>query len=208
VGRLVQRFRLRAARDHADVQQYTAVQNYLIRTYVTTICTGIRRECDPDPRSSSLARCLEALIECPHFASRSRYRSLLDSDLAARPDAESGYDAFAVPDSPFIAGDRVEADLHQLRDAAAHAKRYTNRVLAHRDRATANNPARISLTFGEMHKALDAVGEAMRKYYGLRHPGQVLAVVTPTPSDLRFLTMFERPWLVDGYTPPNELELG
>jgi hypothetical protein len=144
----------------------------------------------------------------PHFASRGRYRSPLDSDLATRPDAESGYDAFSLPGSPFIAGDRVEADLHPPRDAAAHAKRYTNKVLAHRDRATANNPARISLTYGEMHTALDAVGETMRKYYSLRHPGQLLAVVTPTPSDLRFLTMFERPWLVEGYMPPNELDLG
>lgn len=194
--------------DNSGVQQYASVQNYLIRTYVTTICTGIRRECDPDPRSASLARCLQALIDCPLFASRDRYRSLLEGELAGRPDADTGFDVFASAGASFVDSDIVGSDLRDLRGAAAKAKRYTDKVLAHRDRATSANPSWISLTFGEMHNALDAVGSTMKKYYKLRHPGQLLAVVTPTPNDVRFLSMFEQPWLTDGFSPPNELDLG
>ena len=43
-------------------RQYVVVQNYLIRTYYATMCTGIRREIDNDRRTTSLARCLRTLV--------------------------------------------------------------------------------------------------------------------------------------------------
>jgi hypothetical protein len=53
--------------------QFTIVQNCLIRTYVGTLCMGIRREVDPKARTSSLVRCLQVIADRPAMASRSRY---------------------------------------------------------------------------------------------------------------------------------------
>jgi hypothetical protein len=195
--------------EHAKVPQYVTVQNYLVRTYVATICTGVRRECDTDSRSSSLAGCLEALVACPHFASRERYRSLLSSELEARDarEAEAGYDAFAPDGESSLRADLVGADLAQLKVAAQPVRRYTNKVLAHRDRAESRKPEPISLTFDEMHEALDQVGLIARKYYRLRNPGVELASLTPH-ADFTFLTMFQHAWWTPGFVPPDALKLG
>src|SRR5664279_157248 len=57
----------------SGVEQYVVVQNYLVRTYATTMCSAVRREVDPDTKTTSLARCLQRLIDWPDTMTRPRY---------------------------------------------------------------------------------------------------------------------------------------
>ena len=51
--------------DSSGVERYTVVQNYLVRTYTTTVCSAIRREVDNRRDTTSLARCLNLLTRSP-----------------------------------------------------------------------------------------------------------------------------------------------
>lgn len=187
-------------------KQYVVVQNYFIRTYVATICTAIRREGDRDTRTTSLARCLQALIDCPHFAARTRY---LEAARATHADNDfddaylvSGFDKFAPDGSETIDTDVVELALQRLTESSASVKKYTNRVLAHRERAP-GDVEELTPTFGDINTALDEVGRVMQQFYGLRHPGTHLWTVNPVP-DLRFVEMFAVPWYSEGWEPPDD----
>lgn len=186
-------------------RQYVVVQNYFLRTYVGTVCTAIRREADIDVRTSSLARCLKALIECPHFATRTRYQEIIrerqpDEDLYQR--AIALFDVFAPSGGEHIDPAVPEAALRQLADAAAPIRKYTNKVLAHRERRP-GDVERVSVTFGEINAALDEVGRITKEFYGLRHPGETLWRVTPT-TELQFVSMFEVPWYTDQWRAPDD----
>jgi hypothetical protein len=110
--------------------QSSSVRNYFIRTYVATVCSAIRREADRDARTTSLARCLQALIGCPHFASRRRYEALRHAAIgeASSPVGDpSGDDEFSGG-GEFIDIDIVRAALDRLTAAAQPIKTYTNKV--------------------------------------------------------------------------------
>ncbi len=46
-----------------------------------------------------------------------------------------------------------------------------------------------------------------KRYYSLRHPGTVLASLTPG-ADLMFLNMFKEPWYRDDFHVPDALGMG
>lgn len=183
------------------------VQNYFVRTYVGTVCTAIRREVDRDSRTSSLARCLQVLIDSPHLATR-RWFTLeaqreRDATGTALYDAEIGssFDRFAPDGGDYLDPAVAEAALAQLVAAAAPIQKYANKVLAHRDRN--GNAADLTPSWEEINHALDTVGETMQNFYPLRHPGQMLGQVTPS-MPLTFVNMFRVPWWDDGWTPPRD----
>lgn len=187
-------------------EQYVVVQNYMLRTYVATVCTAIRREADRDARTTSLARCLQGLVDCPHFASRERWVStaLEHGDGDDRQRATRGFDEFGGTTGEFLDRDLVQSDLERLHVLAGPIKKYTNQVIAHRQRRPGDVEA-ISVSFQEINTALDGLGALAQKYYRLRHPGVALAGLTPV-VDLGFLRMFERPWLTPGFVPPATWE--
>lgn len=177
------------------------IQNWLTTNYAFSQCTGIRRECDPDTRTSSLERCLARLIESPRMASRARY----EVGILANPNIPdqyrqmrmSDYDEFAVsPGSPDLDTRRVQADLYALRDAAAAARKYTNKVVAHREVVGET----ITLVWADLDQALNAVGGVLKRYYKLRHPGTKMGNLTPElPAGWE--KPFRSPWCPDGYWP-------
>lgn len=187
-------------------KQYTVVQNYFVRTYVATICTAIRREADLDSRTTSLARCLHSLIECPHFATRTRYVALA---RAAHPDADPGIDAemakgfdrFAPDGGEYLDPALIEQAITDLAVKAQPIKQYTNKVLAHRERAP-GDLEKLTPSFETINAALDGLGEIFRQFFSLRHPGTHLGTLTPVP-DLAFVSMFKVPWYSQGWTAPS-----
>jgi hypothetical protein len=194
---------------HSDVKQYVTVQNYLLRTYVGTVCTAIRREADRDSRTTSLARCLQMLIDCPHFSTRTRFRELLDTTTApelAEERARRGFEQFARSGQETLDVSMIQADLESLQNAAGPVKKYTDKVIAHREN-THGGTKRVNVSFDQINDALDVIGDLTKRYYSLRHPGVMLANLTPS-MDLNFLTMFQRPWYKDGFRPPDPFEMG
>ncbi|MFL6164293.1 MAG: hypothetical protein ACJ74U_18990 [Jatrophihabitantaceae bacterium] len=188
-------------------KQYTVVQNYFIRTYVATVCTAIRREADQAATTSSLARCLSALVECPHIATRRRWHGLA---LAHRDEAGSGmsdhevgrgFDAFAPAGENHIDPIIAQAALERLTSKVGPIRKYTNKVLAHRDRH--GRIARVEVSFDQINEAMDEVGRILQQFYRLRHPGSALGNVTPTTS-LEWVSMFQVPWYSETWEPPAD----
>ena len=177
------------------------VQNWLVMQYAHSQCTGIRRECDPDTRTSSLERCLRRLLETPGMADRARYEAGIQVNPSIpdqyRQICLCGFDEFAFsPDSPDLDPDKIQADLDALRDAAQATREYTNKVVAHRD----GIGEEITLAWADLDQALNAVGIVLKRYYKLRHPGTVLGNLTP-----ELPTGWEKPfrsaWCPDDYWP-------
>jgi len=144
---------------HSDAKQYATVQNYLLRTYVSTVCTAIRREADRDSRTTSLARCLQMLIDCPHFATRTRFNELLDATTApelAEERARRGFDQFASSGQEALDVSMIQRDLESLQNAAAPVKKYTDKVIAHREN-TQGGTKRANVSFDQINDALDVM---------------------------------------------------
>jgi hypothetical protein len=185
---------------NTNVQQAPVITGWLKRCYATTVCTAVRRECDSSRDTSSLVRCLESLVECPHFVTRQRWvegvESVTSNDGAKRY-AVAGFDMFAAADSEQLDPASVVTDIERLRAAAGPVKKYTDKVIAHRVRAEVN------LRFDQIDHALDTLGDVYLKYYRLRHLGGSLGSLAPI-VERSFLTMFDVPWYAEGYTPPDE----
>jgi len=191
----------------------TVVQSYLTGTYVASLSTGIRRECDGDRRSASLYRCLEKLSKGPEMADRARFDAVVDAKTegssATRAGVKRTFDIFAVsPQSPDLDVDKIARDMADLRDAAEAVIAYTNKVVAHRDAVAADTPA-----WAELDMGLNQVGRVLKRYFQLRHPGMVLGNLCPDlppgweepfrhvwcPTDLHPV----RAWDLDEYVHPG-----
>ncbi|HEX4402882.1 MAG TPA: hypothetical protein VHZ98_16290 [Galbitalea sp.] len=187
--------------DNSGIKQYVVVQNYLVRTYAATMCTGIRRESDIDTKTTSLARCLQILIDSPKVFTRRRFDQLLRQ--GGNTDwyndfGSGGFDVFASKDGELLDPGKVQASLDRLHAAVEPVRRYTNEVVAHRQRADgAIEP--VVVTYDEIDHALDELGVITKQYYSLRHPDAQLAFLTPI-VDLGFLNMFQVPWFPAGST--------
>jgi hypothetical protein len=187
-------------------RQYAVVQNYFIRTYVGTVCVAIRREADLDTRTSSLARCLHTLVDCPHFASRHRYITIANAERASvggpsDEEIDASFDQFAPNGGDHVDPVVPRAALERLTTSAQPIRKYTNKVLAHRERN--GEIQKLAPSWTEINDALDVVGAVMQQFYTLRHPSQQLRRVTPL-GDLQFTSMFRVPWWTETWRPPAE----
>jgi hypothetical protein len=191
------------------VRQDVTLQNYFTRTYVGTICPGIRREGDAGAQTSSLARCLDALIDHPEVMTRERFAVAAAENMAgAGADVHEGEIARAFETFAPHGGDRVDPQvparwLRELRQGVAPVKKYTDKVLAHRDKG--GDVEELIPTWDAINGALDAVGLTMKRLHGLRHPLSQLAQVTPVPSPA-FVEMFKVPWYSAEWRPPPDAD--
>jgi hypothetical protein len=186
--------------------QYTVVQGYFVRTYITTMCTALRREADRDSRTTSLARCLGQLKERPFIATRARYEAIIEArddiaDPELRESVKSGFDRFSGPGDA-VDENIVDSALARLSEAVAPIKTYTDKVVAHRERWPGDTE-RISVSFPEINTALEVVGDITKQFYRLRWPGTELLRLTPV-TELNFLRMFEKPWYTDSFRPASD----
>ena len=185
---------------HSDPPRSSHVNNYLLQTYVTTVCTAVRREADRDNRTTSLARCLTRLVDSPTLVTRTRYRELL-AGLTQIDDpqtlADECFDRYAPDGAEVIDSALVLARLESLDQAVEPIKRYTDQVIAHRDGDVSE-----TINFAQINHALGELGRTFHHYWTLRHPGQVRASVAPI-MDFRFLETFSVPWYQEGFQPPD-----
>jgi len=195
---------MREMMNSSGIDQYVVVQDYFLRTYIGTMAIGIRREVDADTRTTSLARCLIMLSECPRSVTRARFEQEIERtvDGEYQEEAKASFDGFAKPGAPAVDQEVVKRDLDLIRAAAAPVLPYTNQVIAHRQR-TKTDVEFDSLTLLDFNNALDAIGAVTKKYYRLRHPGMALGALTPI-VDPSFYKMFCSPWYTDAFSPLRE----
>ncbi len=175
------------------------IVDYLDRTYIATVCSAIRRQLDTDPHSHSLTSSLRRLITQPELVDRAyflgRYRAAHEPDDYFNPD--DAFNKYAASDSDTVNPAVIEAALEKLRKAARPVEKYADRVIAHRDRRSAQ------LTWGQLDSALAILEDVVKQFWGLAHPGVQLARTTPV-IDLAFLHVFREPLIDRTFTVPIE----
>jgi hypothetical protein len=143
---------------------------------------------------------------------RGRYEQLAASSRAAVDQDDHylhdrgfpGYDAYASAGRNELDRDRLKADLDKLADATVLVEDYTNARIAH----IGHEVDLRDLTYGELDRAIDAVGALAHKYYRLRHPEQGgFWYLTPT-VEARWLAAFQHPWWTANFQPIRPEDLG
>lgn len=190
------------------VELNTVVTNWFTRLYVVTQVAGVRRECDSDKDTSSLRWCLDELVRFPEVVSRARYEAAIDAgpsrDDELKASVKSGFDMFSGPGLPHIDAQLVQTDINTLASTFDTVRKYTNKILLHRQRNGA--ALGLSLSWAELDAALNVVGAMLKRYYRLRHPGSALGHLAPE-LPLGWTTPFEVPWLPDGFVPLPALSI-
>jgi hypothetical protein len=138
------------------------IKNWIIRSYVDSQCSAIRRLNDSRRDTISFRRCISELIKTPTLVMRTRYEFLATANAAARGIDDdvlhgrglAGYDVFAGACPDQLDKDPLK-DLDKLANATAVVKTYTDERIAHIGHA-ANVGA---LTFGDLDRGIDAVGD-------------------------------------------------
>ncbi|MGW2989759.1 hypothetical protein [Streptomyces goshikiensis] len=189
------------------IELNTLTFNWHINLYVTTQCTGIRRECDADTTTSSLQNCLQELIKFPKMATRSRFDASVEAHpaipAAAKSIQKSKFDEFAASgQAPEIDPDKVQKDIDRLLDAAKTTRLYTNKIVAHRD----HKHAEITLPWVDLDTALNTVGDVLKRYFTLRNPPEIKGSLTPE-LPLGWERPYQAAWCPPGYMPPRAKSL-
>lgn len=150
-----------AGANPAVAERPSAFWDFLGQGYAATQAIAIRRQADTDRRVSSLALLIKQMRENADALTRESFVGQFDQDnnlMVQR--GQSGFDELAG------GGDHLDpsipsADLDTLQAAARHVRRYVDEHIAH-DAAQPTVPG--NLTFGDLHDAIDAIGDVCRKY--------------------------------------------
>jgi hypothetical protein len=193
--------------DAREGYENPAFRNHLTRTYVSAICSAIRREADSDDRTSSLARLVHRLIEAPQTINRERF---VQMHREAHPDeasdeAERSFRVYAPDGGDIVHQPFLESNLERLKLASETVKHYTDKFIAHRQ-LPSEEIELLVLRFDDIDNALNELAEVTKFLHGLRWPGNVLWQVIPV-MDRSFLTMFQTPLIGEGFILPEEPEL-
>jgi hypothetical protein len=183
------------------IELNTIVQNWHVRLYVNTQCTGIRRECDANMRTSSLENCLRELAKYPKMMDRSRFEAGIEANPEIPAEFKTinkqKFDAFALsPQSADLDQAKIETDIRNLRAAADTTRTYTNKIVAHREFTT----AKITLAWADLDLALNTVGEVLKRYYTLWNTGVIKGNLTPE-LPLGWERPYQAAWRPQDFTP-------
>lgn len=144
--------------------------------YIEAQVMAIRRQADDDPRTLSLRRLIGQIEPHRRKFTRSWYVSRWMDGVAPESDEErerleaqlhlrmanDAFDQFsdAVGDE-VLSGRRLQEDRAQLVATTDQVVRYANATVAHAERT----PGDVKVTYGDFHRALDHLGQMLRRYY-------------------------------------------
>jgi hypothetical protein len=130
--------------------------------YVRAQATAIRRQCEVDPQSASLASLLDQMRRFPEVLTRTRYVGLYGAADDWQFHAHAAFDRLAGAGVEKIPVGRIERDVERLADVARPVKGYVDRLVAHWDRRGLSSE--LHPTFAEMNTAIDAIGEVFMEW--------------------------------------------
>jgi len=164
---------------------------YMSNTYGTSQALAVRRLADQHRRVVSLATLIKDLR---------KHASEITSEwwVGLQPNADTrDFGPFEALDTNHFDPDIASADLVRLAEAVAQVKKYVDQHLAHRDQ----DPTKEIPTFGDIHAAMDSVGDVFRKYHMLL-TGASWPFMVPVPKPGWHLP-FTVPWLPPGSLRPR-----
>lgn len=158
--------------------------------YIESQVMAIRRQADDDPRTLSLCRLMGQLFNHRREFTRSWYvarwmkgKDPNSSDERERLEgrmhlkfANEAFDRFTDRvGEERLGGRRLQEDMKDLRKMTEDVVRYVNAHVAHVEAA----PEDVSVTYDSFHRAVDHLGEMLKRYYLLINQG---GLVTATPT--------------------------
>jgi hypothetical protein len=165
----------------------------LARWYASHQAIAVRRQIDMTRGTISLRRLLHDIATHPGVMSRDRHVALWDeTDPYFVAEANANFDRFAGAGLPRIDAAAVRDDIARLDAAAEAIERHTNEAIAH----SAQNPSGQVPTWGELHAAIDVIGEVVEKYYSLLTASMVWNMLPEIQDD--WLAPFRQPWISEG----------
>lgn len=170
--------------------------NWMAANYVDASLMLVRRELDVQPGTENLRNLLEDIIDHPEVLTRARYRGQWGSEN--RDMADRVFDSFEPvrtsgrPEADYINPAIVKADLTKAVDAGERVRRFAERTRAHR---TPERGIDRSLTFQDLHKAIDDIREIVGKYYSLLALSTVINWEPTAQYDQ--IAPFTKPWVRD-----------
>lgn len=111
-----------------------------------------------------------------------------DEDDFYRNAADKAFDRFAGAGRQHLDSEIVQADRMALKETVQQVARWADENVAHMGRRPS-----IDLTFGDLHSAIEFVGDLLRKYYLLLE-GNSLVTATPAIQG-PWKAPFSRPWI-------------
>lgn len=150
------------AEANAEISNQPSVfWDFLGQTYAATQAIAIRRQADTRKDVCSLGLVIKQIRDNAKVLTRESYIGLFDqsNDLMVQR-GNAGFDALAG------GGDHLDpaipcADLATLQAAAKSVRLYANEHIAH----NAAEPTVTTMpTYGDLHGAIDSIGETCRKY--------------------------------------------
>jgi hypothetical protein len=185
--------------------RHVTIHNYLVRTYVSTAVSAVRREADRDTRTTSLWRLLERL-RSSEVATRSRFAACYIARFeVSEAEALRAFDRFAPNGEEQVVESFIDAAQQRLDRSAKEVRAYANTVVAHRQRPELERP--IELSFDQLDRAIDDIGELTKILHELRHPGEMLATASPV-LDPGFLAAFRAPLIQPGFVLRQDVSVG
>ena len=161
--------------------------SYLIRSYVSHVLMGVRRQIKVHPDSISFARLMKEMIDSPDKLSRAYYCSLCKGSLVEDL-ADQDFNAFADSDSPHISASFICNDLNSIREGFKRCEAYADRRIAHWDR---REPKDLP-TFNELNECIKLLDEMYVKYHQLFHASHVELL---PERQFDHEAIFREPWI-------------
>jgi hypothetical protein len=152
-----------------EARENPMFQRWIIANYFTSQAIGIRRQADLRNDVISLAALIKRVAGAPELLSRERF-----SEARSRDDqADRDFDALTGA----IGSDHIDPaiprdDLDRLRDETESVRTWATKEVAHYD--LNKGTFEVGLTYGDLHTAIDLIGELFQKYYSLIRDTQVL----------------------------------
>ena len=164
---------------------------YLQETYAVSQAVAIRRQADRDKRVISLARLIGTVQANAKSITREGWLAMW-ADPDDHPHATELWET-KYGDSSGKRLDRAvpAADLKRLTAAARHVKRYVDQHVAHTDSSAVAEP--VTLTYDDLHDAVDVVGELFKKYHHLL-TAESYGSLVPIDIHPSWEAVFTQPW--------------
>jgi hypothetical protein len=162
--------------------------SYLIRSYVSHVLMGVRRQIKVHHDSISFARLMKEMIDSPDKLSRAYYCSLYKGSLVENL-ADKDFNVFADSDSPHISTSFIRNDLNSIREGFKRCEVYADRRIAHWDR---REPKDLP-TFNELNDCIKLLDQMYVKYHRLFH-AQSMQTLLPV-RQFEHDAIFREPWI-------------
>lgn len=163
-------------------------------TYATTQAVAVRRQADTHPDVASLGKLIEEIRDDAGRLTRDFWLGLWsfedDRFGLKRAMAEKAWeDHYGGSVGTHLDPAIPTADLDVLTTGAAEVKRYVDKHVAHAEPVSAE----VTLTLGEVHDAIDVIGDLFKKYYNLLTAVSYVELEPAIQDDWK--AAFRVPWM-------------